>query len=255
MSKGFLMPASKALFILLVVGGGAAFGVFYTVPSARPDWVNDLFLKAGGYTPAQSPDEALEKFRTLIKKRDYNTAKLYCSGDYLEQLKIGGPAANKLGMAIDSLLYTFRNTKNMRSDKAEFALVMLDPFPTNFKVEDLKKYGEDKASAILAFDYGRPLQPGNMADWMVDPNIWMALVPTHTRVLVDLKKEGTGKDKAWKIYFPVPPEIRGRVTTLKDFHGNFVAALNQLNTRLKNDAFTMDNFERELKTELEAAKK
>jgi len=249
------MPASKALFLLLVVGGAAAFGVFYFVPSTRPDWVNNLFLKAGGYTPAQTPEEALEKFRTLIKKRDYDTAKLYCSGDYLEQLKIGGPAANKLGTAIDNLMYTFKETKKLKSDKAEFALRMLDPFPTEFTVLDMKKQGEDKATAVLEFKFGRDLQPGNMSDWKLDPNIWMALVPDAPRISITLKKEGTGKDQAWRIIFPVPARLRSSVPTLKDNHGNFVQALNRLNEDLKNNPVTIDNFERELKTDLEAAKK
>jgi hypothetical protein len=255
LSKGSFMPASKALFILLVVGVLATGGAWFFVPTLRPGWVDGWFKKAAGYTPAQSPEQAIEKFRELVKKRDYDTAMMYCGGDYLEQLKIGGAAATTLGKAIDNLRYTFIETKKLKSDKVEFALLMLDPFPPEFKVLDLKKQGDDKAYAALEFTYGRPLEPGSMTDWRIDPNMYMTLVPVAPKVLIDLKKEGTGNEAAWRIYFPVPGPLRQRVTTLKDYHGNFTQALNKLNTELKNNPDTVNDIERKLKVELEEAKK
>lgn len=67
--KGLFMPAYKALFMLIVVGAIAALGVFYFIPSLRPAFVEAWFQKASGFTPAQSPDEALDKFRNAIKAR------------------------------------------------------------------------------------------------------------------------------------------------------------------------------------------
>ena len=43
-------------------------------------WVN----KARGFTPAKSPNDALDKFKQAIEKRDYQAASLYLSGDYKE---------------------------------------------------------------------------------------------------------------------------------------------------------------------------
>jgi hypothetical protein len=148
--KGRLMPAYKALFILIVVGAVVAFGAFTFVPSLRPGFVKEWYMKAEGYTTAQTPTEALEKYRTAIKKRNYEAALRYTGGDYHEQLKIGGDAAAKLGKAIDDVMYTFKETKNLKNDKVEYALRMLDPFPTEFVVEDVKpdKKDENKAYAI-----------------------------------------------------------------------------------------------------------
>jgi hypothetical protein len=251
------MPASKALFIFIIVGVIAAAGIFTFIPSMRPAVVNSWIQKSKGFTLAKTPDEALDKFRKAIKERDYESAKLYVAGDYLEQLKLGGEAGNKLGTAIDALTYTFKETKKLKSDKVEFALRLIDPFPPVFEVRDVKKSGDDKATALLEFKYGQTVNPGYMADWKYDQNINMALTPAEfwPQLPVELRKEGTGKEEAWRILFPVTPALRKRVTTLQDYYGNFVQAMNRLNDDLKNNPSTIDNFERELKNELESAKK
>ena len=59
--------------------------VFYFFPKTRPALVKKWFRTAEGFTAAKTPNEALDKFRDAIKKRDYETAATYCGGDYAEQ--------------------------------------------------------------------------------------------------------------------------------------------------------------------------
>jgi hypothetical protein len=94
-----------------------------------------------------------------------------------------------------------------------------------------------------------------MTDWNVNPNIWLALVPSAPKIPVELHKEKVGKEDGWIIYFIVTPDLRARVQTLKDYHGNYAHSLRLLNDELKNDQHTVENFERDLKRELEAATK
>jgi hypothetical protein len=252
------MPAYKALFILIVVGAVVAFGAFTFVPSLRPGFVKKWYFMAAGFTTAQTPTEALEKYRSAIKQRNYEAALLYTGGDYHEQLKIGADAAAKLGKAIDDVMYTFKNTKNLKNDKVEYALTMLDPFPTEFVVDDVKtdKKDENLAVAMVSLpSLGKQLGTVNMSDWKVDPNIWLALVPNAPKMLIQLKKEKVGKDDGWIIYMDVSPALRKKVQTLKDYHGNYAHSLRLLNDELKNDQHTVENFERDLKRELEAATK
>ncbi len=202
------MPAYKALFMLIIVGAIVALGVFTFIPSLRPAFVEAWFQKASGFTPAQSPDEALDKFRNAMKARDFEAAKLYCTGDYLEQIKIAAEPARELAKALDAFSYTFKETKKLKSDKVEYALRLLDPFPPVFEVRDVKKDG-NKATALIEFKYANTVNPGYMANWGYDQRINNALVPAWPLISVGLKKEGTGKDEAWKIEFPpLTPQLR-----------------------------------------------
>lgn len=251
------MQASKALIIVIVVGVIVAFGVFLIFPGTRPDFVKKWFLTARGVTPAQTPRDALEKFSERIKERDYETAVLYCGGDYAAEMRIGAPNGTKLAKAIDDVLHNME-TVGIRSDKAKFVLALLAPFPAEMKIKTLDfKEGSDKATADLEFVIdGKVTQNVQFSDnWQVDPKIFMALFPKPLwNGRVELKLEGDGKEKGWKIHMPVSPQLRESVSTLKTSAGNYVRGLENLKYAIKHEAATKADMENQLRKQLEEAK-
>src|SRR5262249_47586670 len=131
------MHAGKALLIVLVVGLVVASGVFWFFPDTRPGFVDTWILKLQGFSPATSPEDALDKFKLAIEKRNYRAAKLYVTADYKEWLDKSGKDAGDLGKAIDDLKYAM-NKHGVKSDKAYFILFALDPLPAGLKIKDVK---------------------------------------------------------------------------------------------------------------------
>ncbi len=255
------MPASKALVFLLVVGLLVLLGVFFIFPDYRPGFVKSWFRKAQGFTAAQSPTEALDKFREAVKKRDYETAATYCGGEYGEEMRISAKEAEKLGKAVDDITYVADEVVRINSDKIKLHLFLIQPFPNDFKVLDLKhKEGEDKASASLQFEGAKQINTQAITQlWKLNGKILLSLVPSDSLILnswdgvVELKNEGTKDKPAWKIVIPVPPRLRDSASYLRENGRNFVAALGRVKTDVKNDATTKDQFENTLKAELEKA--
>jgi hypothetical protein len=254
------MPAWKLLLLIIVVGTVGAFGLFLLVPSARPAIVKKWFRAAGGYTPAKTPNECLEKFKECMKARDYETASdLYLTGEYKEEMRKVAKQANKLGQAIDDLWHNAFEVANLNSPNAQLGLTLLDPFPKEIKVRDIKhKEGEDKATAIIEISQDQLSQlkeVKTMAGWNADPRILLALVPEYfiPAAQVDLVYDGE-KEKSWKLNFPVTSALREKVAYLKDNHGNYVQAMNNLKYAVKHEAATKGDFENQLRTEISKAK-
>jgi hypothetical protein len=251
------MQASKALVILVVVGVIVAFGVFLFAPNLRPAFVDKWFKTAQGITPAKTPREALEKFHERIKARDYKNAALYVGGPYAEEMKISGDAGTELANAVDNVL-TAMDNKNLNSPQAKLVLALLQPFPKDMKIQDVKhKEGEDKATAQLEFDIGGvSLSEARFKEnWNVDPRIFLALFPKPAWTgLAELKLEGDGKDKGWRIQLPLTPPVRESASYLKANYGNYVSALNGFSRDIKNNPYTVDNLVNELKKALEESK-
>lgn len=247
------MPASKALLWVVILGLLVATGVFAFFPDTRPNFVKSWFRAAAGFKPAQSPDEALTKFRECIKKRDYETAaELYCTGDYREQMRKAAKAANKLGEAVGDLEHNVKDVAALNAPKAFAVFALLEPFPLDFDVADIKKQGEDRATAYISLKGGKGLSNPNVtfdSSWKVNPKIMLALVPVGYDGPVELKLEGE-KEKSWRIDFPVTSHIRATVPYLIDNYGNYVQVMKNLKYSIKHDAATKEQFENELKTEL-----
>ena len=245
------MQASKAILWVALLGGGVAAGFFSFFEDARPDFVENWFRKAKGYGPAQTPTEALEKFRECVRKRDYKTAVVYCGGEYAEYLRMGAKPARKLGDAIDDLHYNVDEVAHINSEKATFVLSILEPFPKDF-VFDLKQSADDRAYAVLAEAAGKPFL-NRYETWNVDARIFRSLVPSDWNGAVELRYEGSS-EKGWKIYFPVSAALRAKVDYLKQNYGNYLRGLENLKYSVKHDAATKSQFEQQLRTELESAK-
>jgi len=251
------MQASKALLGLIVVGvivlaGLWGFGIL-TPPAA----VQKAIDTAKGLTPAQTPREALEKFTERIKARDYVNASRYCGGPYAEEMKISGEAGHNLAVAVDNVMSAM-DTKNLNSATAKLVLALLQPFPKDVKIKDVKwKEGEDKATALLECEVaGGSAEKAHFTEnWRVDPRIFLALFPKPGWTgLAELRLEGDGKEKGWKIHLPVSPALRETAAQLKTDAGNYVQALNGFSRDIKNNPYTVDNLVNELKKSLEESK-
>jgi hypothetical protein len=240
------MHGVKVLFWLVIVGCIAAVGLFLFVPSSRPPIVKGWFRKAMGLGPAKTPTEALDKFREAIKKRDYETAAEFCDTEYREQVLKVAKGAQKLGEAIDSLVYNM-DKHGVISKKAQHMLRLLEPFPKTFKVVDVKESeGGKKALAKISDDTEQ-----FTAETKPDPTFFsknrhmiQALSPVEIGIdydVIELVKEDTG---FWKIKLPVTPRLRTSVEALKDNATNYANAIIQVRDEVKNNPPTKEGIER-----------
>lgn len=249
------MPATKALFWFALIGAGAAFLVFLVFPKYRPGFVKSAFRAASGHSPAATSTEAMERFHDCIRNRDYETAALYTGGEYKAYLEMAAEPANKLAGAIDDLLQNVNDVAHINSPDGKFVLGLLEPFPKNFKFDMKESKSGDEAIAVIAFDFGKPGDPKpNRTHFNVEDSILLSLVPIPWDGTVALKYEGNDKEKAWKIHFPVTPELRTKVDYLKQNYGNYVRALENIKYSIKHDAATKSDFENQLQKQLSDAK-
>ncbi len=251
------MHAAKVLLVVLIGGLLVAAGVFAFVPSLRPAFVKAWFQKASGFTPATSPEDALDKFKKALEKRDYEAAALYVTGDYKEFIDKGGKDAKELATAVDDLQAVMKTT-GVKSDKVDYALFLLTPFPATFKIAKVEKQGDDKATAILDWsdDLARfAAVRTHLADWKINPGLLFSLMPSNslTLVKVNLKQEAG----AWKIVVPAEitgvggRHVRDSVEALRKNATNYKNALNEIKTDIKNNPATKEDFERSVKVALE----
>jgi hypothetical protein len=216
-------------------------------------WFGKMTREAKGYTPAETPREALDKFREAVANRDYDAAATYCGGDYAEVMRKSAKAAEELGKAIDNLQSNM-DAQGVQSDRARLVLMVLEPFPTKFKVGEIKQQGEDRAYATVLEDTGAPLRlDGRYENWNLDPLMLRSLARGLTQH-VELRREGQGDKKYWKIYFPVTPILNLSSDQLVQKYQNYVRALDKVKYEVKNDPVTKSDVERRLKAELEEAK-
>lgn len=252
------MPATKALFWVALLGIGAAFLVFLFVKDLRPPIVKAWFRAAQGLTPAQTPTEAMEKFREAIRKRDYESAALYTGGDYREYMTGCANAANKLGTSIDELVHNVDEVAHINSDIGKGVLSLMEPFPKDFvfDMEKLKsKSNNETVWAVMAAPAGKTFEAkGPNQIWKVDLRILRSLVPDPWDGTVEIKQDGNAKDQGWRIYFPVSAVFRSKADYLKQNYGNYMRALDNIKYSIKHDAATKSDFERQLQKELEDAK-
>jgi len=237
---------------LLLITGVAYLGLFQR--QAVMGLFKQARLNAKGYTPAKTPEEALDRFRDAVKDRDYEAAASYCGGDFVEQINKAAPGAKVLGDAIDNLLHNM-DQEGIKSDRVKLVLRLIEPFPRHLKVVDIKKRGEDQAYAVLVEESGAPLKvDGRFEDWRIDGRLMRSLargIPS----LVEVRRVGEGDKAQWKIFFPVTPEQRDCVTYLAENASNYARSLDKVKYAIKRDAATKSDLERELRVELEEAGK
>jgi hypothetical protein len=250
--RGFLIFVALVLVLL----AGAA-GAMWFLPDIRPDFVKPWFRTATGFTEAKTPEEALEKFKRALAARDYETAALYCSGNYKDVLERNKEDARALGLAIDDLRATMKS-KELKSDKAQFTLIMLDPFPASFKIDNVKKSGDDKATAVLDWKDEMKNHEGQFGlDWKVNPLICNTLLPQVVRGLTLEATLERQPDGAWAINLPASVKERTLTDTtayLRKNGSNYKNVLVDLKNQVKEGPPTKDDFDNSLKDKLEKSK-
>ncbi len=273
------MQASKALLWFLVLGAGVAVLVFLIFPDLRPPVIENMFRTARGYNPAQSPTEAMEKFRDCIRDRDYKTAALYCGGEYREYLIRCGKEGKALVSEVDALSNAV-DTVGLNVPKAKCMLRLLEPFPSDFKFDlktnlsrddydvlrkffpnddqlDTSGKRDDLAFGAITFPFIDIKDPNTYQSPYpgIEPKILTSLTPQFNGYgfWVILKHEGNDKEKSWKIYFPLIG-LREKADYLKQNYGNYVQGLKNVKYSVKHDAATKNSFENELQSELGKAK-
>jgi hypothetical protein len=212
--------------LLAIVAGAGYLFVF------KRDAVLGLLGMARGYGPAKTPDEALDKFKKAVKDRDYATAGKYCGGTYGEQLRRSADAAKELGKALDSVTYNADKRGITLTDRSKALLLVLEPFPVDFEVADVKKQDDEHATATL-------------------------LYKNHWKVPAELKPEGDGGERGWRIFIATTPWLlRGSVDQLLDKHKDYARALEKVSDQIKSkEITTKDDLEQKLDAELKAAAK
>src|SRR5262245_49780856 len=116
------MPVYKVLPIFLILALVSLTGFFYFMEDMRPPAVERLFLSASGFGPAHTPNDALDKFKLAIRKRNYKAAASLCGGEYAEELRRVARQATALGNAVEDLLHNVKDVAHIRAPKAEVAL-------------------------------------------------------------------------------------------------------------------------------------
>jgi hypothetical protein len=214
------------------------------------------YAEARGYKPAQTPDEALEYFRSAIKDRDYETAAKYCGPEFEEQMRKAAPAAQALGKKIDDFREAL-NKRSLASDNTRLALALLEPFPPDFEILEVKKQGDDKAIAVIGERADKEFKtPPHTRDWNMDWVFCRALTKSLpvSPMKVELRREGDGDRKQWKIYFPVTPALHQGVDRLREKHKDYINALDKLDQEIKVEATTKADVDARMRTELENAR-
>jgi hypothetical protein len=249
------MPAWKALVILTIGAAVLAAGAFAFVPATRPPIVQKWIRNASGFAPAKTPQEAIDRFRDCIKKRDYKTAaEVYCAGDYREQMLKGADEAKALGDMIDSLLAAM--TKHgVNNDTTRLTLRLLEPFPKSFKVTDIKTEGDRAVATILGDE--DPLQPDKpLPEGFVRNHglLISSLVPLDSNGLLSqilLVKDASGY---WKLSLPVTERLRLSVDALKKNGTNYRNAIQVVRDEVKNNPVTKEDVQAQLIAQLDKSK-
>lgn len=252
----------KAILLLLIVA--VVGGVVYVIVT-EPDWYRELTKQAKrgvqegiedaarerkGFTPAKTADEAADKFRKAVKERDYKTAAIYTTTEYGDQLRKAAPAAEPLGKSIDALWEELER-QGAQTDRTKAYLLLLEPFPRGISTEVKEKDGK----AVVVIDDEVRIPKG---DWVketekMDQFLFHALkrdIPPE----LEVKSEGAGEDKTWKIHVPVSQKMVKAVDRLTARYAEHVKALDKLQEDLKKGGMSKADVEKRLKADLEALK-
>jgi hypothetical protein len=198
------MRLTSLIILVLAIAGVAYVGLF------KRDW---LFHQAentrktlSGYTPARTPEEAMQQFTSAIKNRDYKAASVYVTPVYADYLLKSASEANSIGSRVDTLVNLMKD-HGLTNDKSLLILMYLDPFPPQFQPQaKLKSTDKKKAVGVFVADTLPQADVSNVQglDWKMFRNALMPPVPTNTptfNVTVNIIKDETGD--SWKLDIPM----------------------------------------------------
>ena len=240
MRVALFVPFAVVGFVLVV---GA---VFHSWVFSR---VDGLHQWQSGFRAAQTPAEAMTKFRAAIQQRRYRWAAAYCTREYADVLVQSGPVASRLGEVIDDVQEYMKN-RELQTDRASIVLNCLDPFPSNFEA-----YGEPQAvHATEAIGFFRwtplPLRAGSTATTGDFANLetrmfQRALLPPQlfSPKGVRLLRDADG----WKLNIVPTPEMIAAVNMFNERAFAYSTALGTFRTYMTNGRYESPSaFEREV---------
>jgi hypothetical protein len=268
------MVAWKVFLTVGILALVVTSGVLYFVPDYRPGFVQSWIRSSRGLGPAKSPEEALAKFQKAIQARDFESAAVFCTAEYAEQMRKCAKQASELSLSIDGLVHALQNVAKIDAPRTMYVLSLLEPFPVDFTYEIRSGTdGPEAADARITLSDAKLSKAGSEMELKIpslrlDSRIQRPLLPRIQDVArglilrevvmeVRLKSEGE-KEKVWKIDFPVTaanadvnyPGMRESVEFLQKNGANYAEALDNLKDSLKKDAETKSNIDSELRKQL-----
>jgi len=244
----------RSLLIVLILAGGVVVA-FVFFGGAIAYWAYEGWAAARGYTAAKTPQEAMDKFRDAIQKRDYKDAARYTTKSYGELLKRAHPAASELGAEMDRIR-NFAKDKGFVTDKLVVAFHKLDPFPKNFKSAEAPKEKDGKAYGRYVWEDLPLKNQSALLDNEVknlDPAMFNNILARNTVFVlpIELVKEGD----EWKLNVPVTPDWETAVSVFLDRNKSYHTALHGFAIYMTNERYdTGGAFEREVLSKLAGAK-
>jgi hypothetical protein len=233
------------ILLIAAVGGGV---YFFGGPDGFLAWKD-------GFTPATTPEQAMEKFRDAIQRRKYRWAAKYCTNDYAELLVKSDAAAVRMGDLIDRIRDFMFNNK-LQTDQSVLLLSSLDPFPSHFKVKGTVHAVSDR-EATGTFEW-LPLQLSGAiavltpaAQSAMDPKMYQNLTP-HRAFAYNVKmvKEG----EAWKLSIDTTDAMRDSARDFLDRSPAYESELRTFRTYMMNGRYDSGKaFEGELVDALKKA--
>lgn len=248
------------VLILAVVVGGVGLVVAAFAGVVAIGWLNQKNLNkivddtantATGFTPAKTPTEAMDKFHDAIQKRKYKAAAIYVTKPYADQLNRASDDAAELGAEIDRIL-RYADNKKIKTDKLEFLLLSLDPFPKNFSVGAAPVEKNGKAYGAYKFDFVALKAPPTELKEM---DFAMFVTPLRPPTMLVSNFELVKEQDTWKINVPITPDFEQRVSYCKDKWKTYHTGLHSLADDLSRERYdTKAGLEGDVFAKLRAAK-
>ena len=219
--------------IVALIGGGVYFYLYMWDDFRNP--------------PAKSPTEAVDKFKEAMKKRDYKAASKYCTKNFAEQLTKSAEAGEKLGKAIDDLIFRMKEDGVMTGEM-EFVLFVNDPYPAErINITAGNQTGNE---AVATFQIDPPKVEQTTQTWPLDKNFIKAYYigqPSQIKIVKD--------DKGWKLDFQVSQQTQTSVSRMQDKHMDYVNAFGVLSAEIKRDKTTKEDVKKRMLDLLQGAVK
>ena len=149
--KGLFMPAYKALFMLIIVGAIAALGVFTSFPACGPPLSRrGSRRQAASRLPSHRTkhliNSATRSKRTTLKPPSCTVRAITSSKSRSRQSRRGSLPKPSMPSRLH-----FQGNQEAEIGRGRVCVRLLDPFPPVFEVRDVKKEGNDKATALIEF--------------------------------------------------------------------------------------------------------
>ena len=258
------MRMSNVIIVVVLVAivgvvGAAFLGYISLGPLNKKDLtglVDKGLQTASGFTPAKTPQEAMDKFREAIEARKYKTAATYVTKEYADVLERSHTGAAELGASIDQIREYARN-KGLETDKLSFLLHKLDPFPKNLKSGSVPAKKGDKTYGSFTLEgttFTTPLD--KLADSLRDMDQRMFLNTLGPRDVFSLPIEIVQEGEVWKLNVPMNPVWLAVVGHFNDNWKTYHTGLDSFRGSMLNERFsTPAAFEQEVVEKLRGAKK